>query len=382
MSGATGLLRRLVRLDTRDPPGREIEIATLVHRRLAGAGLASELDEFAPGRANVLARIAGAGRRPAIVFSAHFDTLPLGGRPWSRDPFGAEIDGGRLYGRGAADMKGGLAAMVVAAERLAASAGGLGGDVVLAFTAGESSNCLGARRLAETRALEGAGALLVSEPSSMEVLLAEKGALWLRLAAHGELGHRSGDDGAMGGGRSAIERAMEALAALRGFALDTPDHPLLGAPSLSVGTVRGGAAVNLTPDRCEAEIDIRLPPGAEPEAAERAVRALVGDDLDMERIDYKPPVETPADHPFARLCLDAVSRERGVAAVPGGASYYSDATVLTPAFGLPMAIVGPGALGMSGRTDEYVETADVERAAALYERIARDWLDPARPAGA
>ena len=366
------LLRQLVRMDSRDPPGREIAIARHVCERLGQAGIEAELDEFVPGRANVLARVKGRGERPAIVFSAHFDTVPLGKEVWTHDPFGAEIVDGRLYGRGAADMKSGMAAMIVAAEKLSSGSGQLAGDLVLAFTAGESSNCIGARRLAETRVLEGAGALLVSEPSSMDVLLAEMGALWLRLIAHGRSGHLSGGNR---DASSAIERMMDALAALRTLEFGTEPHPILGPPTMAVGRIEGGTVVNLTPDRCEAEIDVRTLPEMEPGTIEAFLLERLGEDLDLERIDYKPPVETPADHPFARICLEAVSAANRDVAVPGGASYYSDATVLSPAFGLPMVIIGPGTLGMSGQTDEHVMTRDVKKASALYRRIALAWFD-------
>ncbi|MBC6439563.1 MAG: M20 family metallopeptidase [Rhodospirillales bacterium] len=373
LSEVVDLLRHLVRHETCDPPGREIDIARMVHDRLGSSGLESELDAFEPGRANVIARVRGGGDRPAIVFSAHFDTVPPGEQPWIHDPFAAEIVDGKLYGRGSADMKSGMAAMIVAAERLAASGDRLGGDVVLALSAGESSNALGARRMVETGALDGCGALLVSEPSTMDVLLAEKGALWVRLIAHGKLGHRSGDETGTGG-QSAIERMLDALVSLRSFHFDVPDHPLLGAPLVNVGTIRGGTVVNLTPDRCEAGVDLRILPGMDPSEAEQALLAHVGTDLELERMDFKPPVETAVDHPFARICLDAVTTARGRPAVPGGASYYSDASVLAPAFDIPMVIIGPGLLGMSGQTDEHVETADVEAAVAVFEQVARNWL--------
>lgn len=372
MSDTAELLAQLVRLDTCDPPGREIEIADFVRDRLASAGIAADVDAFAPGRANLLARVPGRGNRPALVFSAHFDTMPPGAQPWTHDPFAGVIEKERLYGRGAADMKSGMAAMIVAAERVAKT-GPLGGDLLLAFSAGESSNCLGARRFVETRALEGAGALLVSEPSSMEVLLAESGALWLRLVADGRAGHPSGNDGTVGGGANAVERMADAVVALRSFRFDVPDHPLLGRPTVNVGTMSGGTVVNLTPDRCEAAIDCRLLPAQDPTDVERALSRHLGADVRIERIDFKPAVETAADHPFARACLKAV----GEGARPRGASYYSDATVLTPAFDLPMVIIGPGELGMSGMTDEYCDLARLERAVDVYEAIAQDWLGAA-----
>lgn len=370
MTDVAELLAALVRIDSCVPPGDEIEIARFVHGRLEAAGIAATLDEFEPGRANVLARIGGEGNRPALVFSAHFDTMPPGAQPWNHGPFAAVVEDGRLYGRGAADMKSGMAAMIVAAERIAASGRRLSGDLVLAFSAGESSNCLGARRFVETNALAGCGALLVSEPSSMEVLLAEKGALWLRLTAHGRAGHTSGNEGVTGGGANAVDRMTDALVALRSFRFEEGEHPLLGRPSLSVGTVSGGTVVNLTPDRCVAEIDLRILPGMAAEDVEAAIARHVGSDITVERIDYKPAVETAPDHPFARACLQA----SGPGARPRGASYYSDATVLTPAFDLPMVIIGPGEMGMSGQTDEYCDLAALERAVDIFETVACDWL--------
>jgi len=372
LTDTADLLAALVRMDSCVPPGDEIEIARYVHARLESSGISATLDEFQPGRANVLARIKGEGNRPALIFSAHFDTMPPGAQPWKHGPFAAEIEDGRLYGRGAADMKSGMAAMIVAAERLVASGDRLSGDLVLAFSAGESSNCLGARRFVETGALAGMGALLVSEPSSMHVLLAEKGALWLRLIAHGKAGHTSGNEGVTGGGANAVDRMTDALVALRSFRFDEGEHPLLGKPSLSVGTIRGGTVVNLTPDRCEAEIDLRILPGMAPEDVEAAISRHLGGDIAVERIDFKPPVETAADHPFAAACLKAMGGVK-----PRGASYYSDATVLTPAFNLPMVIIGPGEMGMSGQTDEYCDLASLEHATDTFEAIARDWLSAA-----
>jgi len=342
----------------------------VVAEALADAGLAPEVDAFAPARANVLARIQGRGERPALVFSAHMDTLPAGEGPWTHPPFGGVRDGGRLYGRGACDMKSGLAAMIAAAAALRAEGARLAGDLVLAFTGGESSNCLGARRLVETRALAGAGALLVGEPSSLEVLVAEKGALWLRVTAHGVAGHLSaGADG----GRDAIAMMTAALPELEGV-LPGGSHPLLGGASLNVGRIAGGTAINLTPDRCRADLDLRLLPAHDPEVVEAAVRAHLGCGFTVERLDWKPAVDTPADDPFARLCCGVSATVRGAAMRPGGAAYFSDACVLAPAFGLPMVIIGPGPLGGSGAVDEHVDVDHLYMAATLYREIARRWL--------
>jgi succinyl-diaminopimelate desuccinylase len=374
MSETTALLARLIGIETCDPPGGEIEIARLVRGYLDDHGIDAELDEFAPGRANVVARLKGDGGRPGLIFSAHFDTVPVGAQPWSHGPFAAEVVGGRLYGRGASDMKSGMAAMIRAAVALRQSNAALAGDLILAFSAGESSNCLGAKRMVARGDLKGAGHFLVSEPTSLGILIAEKGALWLRLIAHGRGGHASAAEGSALESRSAITRMMAALQTLESLRFDIADHPLLGAPSLAVGTIRGGSVVNLTPDRCEAEIDLRLLPGQDPKGVIASIAEHVGDDIEIETIDYKPPVETAPQDPFVGACVEACRAVGGHAPVPAGVSYYSDATVICPALDLPMVILGPGELGMSGQTDEYVELAKLEEAVPIFERVARTML--------
>jgi succinyl-diaminopimelate desuccinylase len=142
-------LSRLIGLESPDPPGREIDVAEAVHAEMTRLGISSTLDAFQPGRANVIGRVPGGGRRRPLVFSAHLDTTPIGRQPWSFDPFAGDVVDGRIRGRGASDMKGAVSAFIAAAARLAARPTPLAGDVILAFTAGESSNCLGARRLVE-----------------------------------------------------------------------------------------------------------------------------------------------------------------------------------------------------------------------------------------
>jgi succinyl-diaminopimelate desuccinylase len=366
------LLSALIRAESPDPPGDETAVARLLAREMRALGLKPQLTRFAPRRFNVMARLRGTGERPALVFSGHMDTLPAGNGKWDRPPFSGDIDGGRVFGRGACDMKSGLVAMVSAAVALAAGPR-LQGDVILAFTGGESSSCLGARHLAATRALDGAGAILVSEPTTLRVATAEKAALWLRVTATGEAGHVSGDRGTGNGGRSAILSMMDFLHRMPA-ALPSDRHPLLGGVTANVGTISGGTAINLMPDRCVAGVDLRLLPRHDADDVQGRLADLAGDGFAFERIDLKPAVETPPDHPFAVVALRAAAAETGLPPDPVGVTYFSDAAVLSPAFGLPMAILGPGRLGGSGGINESVAVADVMTAARAYVRIARDWL--------
>ena len=361
------LLRALIAIASPDPPGDELKVAELVHATLHELGIPAELDVFAPGRANVIGRLQGRGTAPALVLSAHMDTVPVGTRPWTRDPFGGAVEGSRVFGRGAADVKGELAAMIAAAADLRARDVPLPGDVVLAFTAGESSNLLGARRCVQRGLMDGVGALLVGEPSGLDVVAVEMAALWLRLTATGRIGHVSGDPGC-----NAIDVLRHALNRLEGVDLPGPAHPLTGPARLAVGRIEGGSAVNVTPDRCHADIDLRLPPGVDPAAAEAVVAAAVRPAVEVTRLDLKPAVEAATDAAFTRRCQAAVRRHGGRGEVRGVA-YFSDAAVLAAGRDVAFAIVGPGEIGLSAQPDEWVDLAKVEAAARIYAEVAESW---------
>ena len=365
------LLAQLIRSESPDPPGDEARVTRSLVQALRDLGFQPDVEEFAPKRFNVLVRINGRGSRAPLVFSAHTDTLPAGTGIWKYPPFGGHFDGARVHGRGACDMKSGLVAMVSAAVCLRDHQ--LGGDLILAFTGGESSACLGARRMVATGALRGAGAILISEPTSMRVALAEKAALWLRITAKGVAGHLSGEASRGTGGQSAILAMIGFLGRVQA-ALPHDRHPLLGAVTANVGTIAGGTAINLMPDLCVAELDLRLLPQHDADRVQEGLQDMAGDGFTFERIDLKPAVETRADAAFAAMCLEVAGAMTGLPRDPVGVTYFSDAAVLCPALGAPMVIMGPGQLGGSGAIDESVLLADVVMAAEVYVRIAKGWL--------
>ncbi|MBA8820915.1 peptidase M20 [Ochrobactrum sp. P6BS-III] len=362
-------LQKVVSIDSCDPPGEELEIARLVHEQLLMLGVESELDEFLPGRANVLGRIRGSGEKPAFVFSSHMDTVPVGTVSWERSPFSGAVEDGRLYGRGATDMKSALVSMIGAAGSLARKADKLKGDVILAFTAGESANLLGARRFIEQGLKAEIGAFLCGEPSDLDVVIVEKAALWLRATATGRLGHVSGAAGV-----NAIDVVYEFLGRLKQVELNCPPHPLLDAPTIRVGRIEGGSAVNLTPDRCIVDFDIRLPPGVDHQGIVREIEAIAPENAVISVLDFKPAVESLPGDDFVRLCSDICARHRGKAPAIKGVSYYSDGTVLLEGLSVPFAIIGPGELGLSGQPDESVSVENVLKAVNIYEDVALAWL--------
>ena len=363
------LAARLVRIPSCDPPGSEIAVAQAAAATLEALGLPCELDEFLPGRANVLARVTGRGEKPALVFSAHLDTTPTGDLPWSFDPFCGEVVDGRLRGRGASDMKSAAAAFIAAADRLNRRAEPLAGDVILALTAGESSNCLGARHLVAQGFQKEIGAFLCGEPSTLDVIVVEKAILWLEAEARGAIGHVSG-----AAGLNAIEMMADFIHALRGLRLDAPAHPLLSPPSIHVGRISGGSAVNVTPDRCLAEIDVRFGPGVGPEAVLTQIERILPAGVRLRITDFKPAVEARPDSPFARICAEAVRTRTGRNPEIRGVSYYSDGAILLDGIDAPFAILGPGDLGMSCQPDESASAEAIRAAADIYVDVAERWL--------
>jgi succinyl-diaminopimelate desuccinylase len=371
VSGATlDLTRKLIAVDTCDPHGNETEAALIVVQALAGTGIPVIIEEIAPGRANLIARIKGSGEKPGLALSAHFDTIGVDRNAWSRDPFAGEIENNRLYGRGAADMKGGMAAMTMAAITLAKSRAALKGDLVLTFSAAENSSCLGAKNLVEAGRFKGIGALLVSEPSSNRVLVSEKGALWIKATASGDTGHAAFREGEAGDRGNAILRLARFLDRIQSVDLKAPPHRHLKSPTINVGKIAGGFSTPMTPPSASAEIDVRTVPGLSPEQVLAAFRATAGAHIMLELLDFKPPVDTPDDHPFVQACIAACDEQHA----PGGVAYYSDGAVIAPQLGLPMAIIGPGAIGMSGAVDEWVDIEKLLASEAIFTRVARSVL--------
>ena len=227
------LLTELIRLDTCNPPGNERPACESIAFLLDGAGYEVELDSLAGNRASVAARRKGAGGKGALVFCGHLDTVPVNRGDWTRDPHGAHIEDGKLYGRGAVDMKGGVAAMVSACLALT-EAPPLSGDILFLGTAGEEVDCAGACRFAE-RDLGPVSALVIAEPTRLEPGIAHKGALWLELSTQGKAAHGSMPSE----GYNAIAAMNRLLNRILARKTPTQAHPLLGSQTLSLGAVHG-----------------------------------------------------------------------------------------------------------------------------------------------
>lgn len=366
---ALELARRLLGFDTINPPGSEAAPARFLGGLLSAAGYQTRYFEFSPGRSTLLATLQGNGGR-AIGFTGHLDTVPLGSARWRHDPFAGVVEDGRLYGRGASDMKAAVAAMVVAALRQAGT-GSRGAGIVLIITAGEETSCEGARHLAASLDLAGlVGALVVGEPTGNHPVIAHKGCVRYRIAARGVSAHGSMPDQ----GVNAIHRIAEVVERLRGFDFGTAPHPLLGVPTLNIGTIAGGTGINLVADSAELGVDVRLIPGQQEESLRARLQAELGRDVIIERLEQAESVETDPSDPWIRQVCGIAERYLGAGLTPGGVPYFTDASVLTPALGHPPTVIlGPGEAAMAHKTDEYCLVSRLTESVALYSDIAAAW---------
>jgi succinyl-diaminopimelate desuccinylase len=360
------LARKLIEIDTTNPPGQEQAAAVLVSERLRAAGIRSELQSFAPGRANLVARLPGRGERGAMMLSGHLDTVPVDEPAWTVPAHEGLIRDGRLYGRGALDMKGAVAAMVVAFERLRASGEVPAGDVVLALTGGEEIDSAGASALCASDLLVGVETALIGEPTDLGVAIGHRGALWVRVEAGGSSAHGSQPHA----GVNAVRALLEWLHPFSTIE-DLADGSIArnGTGSVSINVIEGGQAPNVIPDKAYALLDIRTVAGHEHAAILGALRRR-GEGVDVTVLRDAPPIAVTADDPLVAATLAAVEK-CGIPPRVRRMPYVTDGSVFAAELGLRAVIIGPGPETGAHTNDESVGLSELAAAARIYELTVR-----------
>lgn len=374
------LCSELVRFKSVNPPGDELEIAKYVAGILQEAGLNVEMVTHSPTRGSVIGRLKGRGEVRPILYSGHLDVVPEGEEEWLCDPFGGNVSEGKVWGRGATDMKGGDAAMIIAAKILAAATLPLKGDLILAFTAGEETDALGAHEIVRHYDLGPLQGIFIAEPSDNEVYIAEKGALWLEITTYGKTAHISRIEE----GRNALMMMLPILSELDQLIVPYSEHFLLGHFARSITTLHAGIKTNTIPDRCVATVDQRTVPGQDHDMIVREVEKLITDVgkrialkdfLATVRItNNRQPIETSPEEPMVQRLYGIVNEVTGRWPEPKGVGYYTDAVEFVPALKAPFVICGPGNPRLNHQTNEWVETAKLVEAANIYILTAIEFL--------
>jgi succinyl-diaminopimelate desuccinylase len=366
---AISLTKSLLRFDTINPPGRERECARYAGGLLEEWGFRVDYHEYDDARTSVVARAGGVPGKAPLCLTGHIDTVALGAAPWTRDAFAGESDGDRLYGRGSSDMKSGVAALLLAVRSFARRFEGTPG-VVIVLTAGEEGGCIGSAHLARSPLLGRAGAIVVGEPTANQPYVGHKGSLKFYARFRGVSAHGSMPEL----GVNAVYKAARAIARLEAFDFHAHAHPVMGGPTLNVGTVQGGDGVNMVPDWAAIGVDIRTVPGMDHEALLSRLHATLGEDAEVNVISDLPPVWTPPEEAWMRRVLEICTRHLGAPPPARTATYMTDAANLRKAYaGAPTVVIGPGEPQMAHQTDEYCSQERIRQAVAIYEALIDDW---------
>jgi succinyl-diaminopimelate desuccinylase len=363
------LTRQLIRLVSTPESGGEPRVAELLADRLESAGFDVRVDRYDDGQVNVVARW-GDPDSSAVCLSGHLDTVTVVEQDWTVDPYGAEILGSRMYGRGAVDMKSGVAALVVAAEQYVASAPPGAVPVALVLTAQEEVGSLGASALTrDAKLLPSSHLLIIAEPTSNRPVLGHRGAVWLDLVAQGRSCHGSTPDL----GENAIEKLLDALSRIRKWARENQAaHDVLGHRTLNIGRVQGGALRNIVPDAAFAELDFRTPLEEDADTLAHTLSQLVEGQATVASVLNLPPVYTSPEDPWVQMVRRAANGEADPELTPPVARFFTDASILTGALGgIPTVICGPGSPDQAHVVDEWCEVDEIPAAAAIYEDVLR-----------
>jgi len=372
------LARLLVGYDTISPSSGERACLEAAAPLLRTAGFRVRFDDYGPGRSSLCAQLRPDSGAPSLCLAGHIDTVPLGSAAWSVDPFAGEVRDGRLFGRGACDMKGGMAALVCAAVR-AAPFVPPDRDLCVHMYGGEETGCEGSFHLVADPSLLGhPAAVVVGEPTDNLPLVGHKGALWLRGETTGRTAHASMPEQ----GDNALLTAMRAAGRILAHDFTRHAHPHLGPTTLTATTMHAGLNINSVPDSAVFTLDLRTVPEPGNAALAAAVAALAGDETRFTTLLDVPPVWSSPDDPWiSRVTGLWAARHGRRNSAPGTVQFFTDAAAIRSALpSVPILIYGPGDPAMAHRTDEFCPVSQLFEAVSFYLDVIADWcgVDRAR----
>ncbi len=374
---ALEFLQNIIKINSINPPGNELEVANAIVSHSRSSNLETHIRKITHDRANVLVKLRGKyPDKPKLIFSGHLDTVPAGEIPWDFAPFSGTVIKQKLYGRGASDMKSGVAGMIEAMINLKEANFVPNSDIIFIGTAGEEVDCLGAKRAVEEGMIENPGAIIISEPSNNRVCIAHKGALWLEVkifgkTAHGSMPHE---------GVNAIGHMIKFFNELERYQFPGGvTNSLLGEPSFSLGTIKGGVKTNVVPDNCSLTIDFRTIPELSHQRILSDIKQII-EKLKQETNDFKatvkilndlPPLFNNENDDFIKLSLQ-VANKINEGQTTRTANYYTDASIFGPAYNnIPIIIYGPGDDKLAHQPNEYVELSKYYESIEYFMEMAK-----------
>lgn len=388
-----GLTRDLVRIPSvvraGEPGATEAAVAAHVEAWMLAHRFEVEVHEVAPGRPNVFGSIGDAAAGPTLLLEGHTDVVTEGDPGlWARSPFGGDLVDGRIYGRGSADMKSGLAAAMIAAAAIKRSGVPLGGRLVVGALVDEEGDMIGARHLCTTDLGRALTAAIICEPEQNELCLEQRGVVWARVTARGRMAHGAMPEagvnpitalGALLHEAPALERRLRRLCGRSPYL-----RPPTVTPTVLLAPVQGVAQSNVIPSMAQATLDVRLTPGPDADtvskeidlACQRAQEACPGTLVEWQPVNgFRMATRVERDEPLVKAMMRGVRQATGRAPRFGGVPGSTDGTILRSTLGIPIVTCGPGHRLIPHQVDEYVEVAELVEAARIYVASALNFLE-------
>jgi succinyl-diaminopimelate desuccinylase len=365
-------LKQLIKAESTPEKG-ELASAEVVSDEFSKSGINCRIDTWDQTRANITAQVNSAASRSALLFACHLDVVGPGEEQWDKPAFEAIESGGKIYGRGSVDMKGGIAAAATAIRQIVDSSTKLQGDIIFTAVAGEETDSCGAKRFINNRdRMPDFAGIVIPEPTDFSVVTAHRGMLWLEITTKGKAAHGSTPEL----GVNAINSMRLFLNELENYEIPARPHQLLGKCSMSVNTIIGGKALNIVPDKCSIKVDIRTLP-------EQNNQNIISDfknifsqiktnnpqfDADVSVVRQVPPLETDCNCDFIKKFCSVVGTNETVAV-----GFTTDGPHFAH-LGAPVVIFGPGKPHLCHKPNEYIEIGDIEKAVEHYKNIILKFL--------
>jgi len=366
--------RALIAAPSENPGGTEDAAAAVASDILASMGADVRTVRSDAGRPSAIGRL-GTGEHPSLAWNGHLDVVPAGDpESWSHSPWAGTEEAGRLIGRGAADMKGPIAAALAAAAALVRTGADLAGTLEFHLVADEEMTGVHGTKVLLEQGLLDQDACIVGEPTELQIALAERGGAWITATAHGTAAHGSQPHL----GVNAITSMARYLLRLSEALPPDLEHPLVGRPTVNAALITGGSAPNVVPDRCEVDIDRRIVPGETDRERVLAPFRRLAEALRVRypevRIhtqirEWTDAAEAPVDSGIAGLARAAVAAQTGRAAVDAGFTGITDARFYINEARIPTVILGPGSLRVAHTANESIGVDELVAGARVYGRI-------------
>lgn len=358
----------------------EIEVSKYIADYLEKLGLAVRTQEVVDGRFNLMATLRGSGKGKNLMFNGHTDTVGI--RNMSVDPLKPLVENGRLHGRGSCDMKGPIAAMIMALKTLSESKVELKGSVSLSTVVGEEFDNVGANKLVTEKQFgKLTQALIVGEPTSLQLAIKHKGFANIEVEVEGKAAHGSVPEK----GVDAIEKAAKIIVEMEKLkkTFGSKNDPLLGQPKIHTSTIEGGREWSVVPDRCVVRFELRtIPEYATSQALkdiENIIRELGSKDPDLKAkvglFLSGEPLNTSHDEPMIKGLQKAIKAVKGTQPQIIGLPFYTEAAIFAKALNVPACIIGPGDIAQAHSADEFVKVCEVVEAARIYALTALDFVN-------